>query len=68
MKTIKHSLKFVTELDETNETAQHLLSLPKEIQTVMLEQMLKDLVAPALKPIIDELNAGNSYATLKVAN
>ena len=68
MKTIKHSLKFVTELDETNETAQHLLSLPKEIQTVMLEQMLKDLVAPALKPIIDELNANNSYATLKVAN
>ena len=68
MKTITHSLKFVTELDETNETAQHLLSLPKEIQTVMLEQLLKDLVAPALKPIIDELNAGNSYATLKVAN
>ena len=68
MKTITHSLKFVTELDETNETAQHLLSLPKEIQTVMLEQMLKDLVAPALKPIIDELNAGTSYATLKVAN
>ena len=68
MKTIKHSLKFVTELDETNETAQHLLSLPKEMQTTLLEQMLKDLVAPALKPIIDELNAGNSYATLKVAN
>ena len=38
------------------------------IQTVMLEQMLKDLVAPKLKTIIDELNAGNSYATLKVAN
>jgi hypothetical protein len=68
MKTIKHSLKFVTELDETNETAQRLLSLPKEMQTTMLEQMLKDLVAPSLKPIIDELNAGNSYATLKVAN
>jgi hypothetical protein len=68
MKTITHSLKFVTELDETNETAQHLLSLPKEMQTVMLEQMLLDLVAPKLKTIIDELNAGNSYATLKVAN
>ena len=68
MKTIKHSLKFVTELDETNETAQRLLSLPKEMQTTLLEQMLKDLVAPSLKPIIDELNAGNSYATLKVAN
>ncbi len=68
MKTITHSLKFVTELDETNETAQRILSLPKEMQTAMLESMLKDLVAPALKPIIDELNANNSYATLKVAN
>ena len=68
MKTITHSLKFVTELDETNETAQRILSLPKEMQTAMLEGMLKDLVAPALKPIIDELNANNSYATLKVAN
>ena len=68
MKTITHSLKFVTELDETNETAQHLLSLPKKMQTVMLEQMLLDLVAPKLKTIIDELNEGNSYATLKVAN
>ena len=68
MKTITHSLKFITELDETNETVQHLLSLPKKMQTVMLEQMLIDLVAPKLKTIIDELNAGNSYATLKVAN
>jgi hypothetical protein len=68
MKTITHSLKFVTELDETNETAQRLLALPKPMQIAMLESMLKDLVAPALKPVIDELNAGNSYATLKVAN
>jgi hypothetical protein len=68
MKTITHSLKFVTELDETNETAQRLLALPRQTQTAMLEQMLKDLVAPAIKPLIDELNAGNSYATLKVAN
>ena len=68
MKTVKHSLHFITELDETNETVQHLLSLPKKMQTVMLEQMLIDLVAPKLKTIIDELNAGNSYATLKVAN
>jgi hypothetical protein len=68
MKTITHSLKFVTELDETNETAQRILSLPKKMQTAMLEGMLKDLVAPALKPLIDELNENNSYATLKVAN
>ena len=68
MKTITHSLKFITELDETNPTAQRILELPHQTQTAMLEQMLKDLVAPALKPLIDGLNAGNSYATLKVAN
>jgi hypothetical protein len=68
MKTITHSLKFVTELDETNPTAQRLLALPETMQIAMLESMLKELLAPALKPAIDELNAGNSYATLKVAN
>ena len=66
MKIVKHSLQFITELDETNPTAQLLLALPQEMQIVMLEGMLKELLAPALKPAIDELNAGNSYATLKV--
>jgi hypothetical protein len=66
MKLIKHSLQFVTELDETNPTAQRLLALPQEMQIAMLEGMLKELVAPALKTTLDELNAGNSYATLKV--
>ena len=68
MKTVKHSLHFITELDETNSRAQELLALPKETQTAMLNQLLIDLIVPSLKPIIDELNAGNSYATLKVAN
>jgi hypothetical protein len=66
MKLIKHSLQFVTELDETNPTAQRLLALPQEMQIAMLEGMLKELIAPALKTTLDELNAGNSYATLKV--
>ena len=66
MKLIKHSLQFVTELDETNPTAQRLLALPETMQIAMLESMLKELLGPALKPAIDELNAGNSYATLKV--
>jgi hypothetical protein len=66
MKLIKHSLQFVTELDETNPTAQRLLALPQETQIAMLEGMLKELIAPALKTTLDELNAGNSYATLKV--
>jgi hypothetical protein len=29
--------------------------------------MLKDLILPAIKPAIDEINAGGSYAILKVA-
>jgi hypothetical protein len=66
MKTIKHSLQFITELDETNPTAQRLLALDEPMQILILEGMLKELLAPALKPAIDELNAGNSYATLKV--
>ena len=68
MKTITHSLKFVTELDETNETAKQLLALPKTEQIEMLEGMLKRILVPSIQPLIDELNEGNSYATLKVAN
>ena len=66
MKQIEHSLKFITELDENDPTAKRLLSLPKEMQIAMLEGMLKSLLAPTLKPAIDELNENNSYATLKV--
>jgi hypothetical protein len=32
----------------------------------MLESMLKELLAPRLQPILDEINAGGSYAILKV--
>lgn len=66
MKIIKHSIQFITELDENNKTAQQLLSLPKEKQIFFLQGMLRELLLPTLKTAIDELNAGNSYATLKV--
>lgn len=66
MKLIKHSLQFVTELDETNSTVKTILSLPEEMQIAMLESMLKELLVPTLQPVIDLLNAGNSYAILKV--
>jgi len=33
----------------------------------MLEGMLKELLAPMIQPALDELNKGNSFATLKVA-
>ena len=68
MKTITHSLQFITELDETNPTAIRLLALPEQMQVQMLEGMLKELLAPMIQPALDEVNAGNSWATLKVAN
>ena len=66
MKTIKHSLEFITELDENNEVAQRLLNLDEDVASALLSSMVKDLIVPKLKPIMDELNAGNSYALLKV--
>ena len=67
MKTITHSLKFVTELDETNPIAQQLLALDEITQVAFLESLLKELLAPALAPALEEANKGNSWAVLKVA-
>jgi len=64
---IKHSLHFVTVVDETHPVGMQLANLEKEMQIVMLEGMLKDLISPKLGPILDEINAGGSYAILKVA-
>jgi hypothetical protein len=66
MVKVEHSLKFVTEFDETHPTARLLLSLPKSEQVAMLEGMLKELLVPALTPAIELLNENNSFATLKV--
>ncbi len=64
---IKHSLHFVTVVDETHPIGMQLLALEKEMQIAMLEGMLKELVAPALGPVLEEINKGGSYAILKVA-
>lgn len=66
MKTIEHTLRFITELDETNPTSQQLLSLDKDMQIELLEGMLHTLLVPNILPIIDGLNENNSFATLKV--
>jgi hypothetical protein len=66
MKTIEHSLRFITELDETNPTAQRLLALDKDMQAILLEGMLHNLLVPDIQPLIDNLNAYNSYATLRI--
>jgi hypothetical protein len=67
MVQIEHNLKFITEVDETHPIGMQLVSLEKEMQIVMLEGMLKDLVGSKLGPILDDINAGGSYAILKVA-
>ena len=64
---IPHTLKFVTELDETHPVAIRLLSMPHEMQIAMLESMLKELLAPRIQPALDEINERGTYAILKVA-
>lgn len=66
MKTIQHSLHFITEVDETHPTAKQLLELDKDIQIAFLETMIKDLLMPALKPALDRANENGSWAILKV--
>jgi hypothetical protein len=64
---IKHSLHFVTLLDETHPIGMQLLALEDSARVQMLEGMLKDLLAPALVPVIEDINKNGSYAILKVA-
>jgi hypothetical protein len=67
MITVKHKLSFVTEFDETHPVAQEFLRLDEISQIHLLESMLKDLIAPKLAPVLDEINARGTYAILKVA-
>jgi len=67
MTKVEHSLKFVTEFDETHPIGKQALSIPHSDLIAMLEGMLKDLLVPALGPVLDEINARGTYAILKVA-
>jgi len=64
---VEHSLKFITEFDETHPVGKSALSIPHSDLVALLESMLKDLVVPALGPVLDEINANGTYAILKVA-
>jgi len=68
MVKVEHVLKFVTEVDETHPVGIRLLSLPDEMQIVMLEGMLKELLAPMIQPALDKINENGTYAILKVAD
>jgi len=67
MKTIEHSLKFVTEFDETHPIGAQALAIPHSELVKLLEGMLKELLVPKLQPALDEINERGSYAILKVA-
>jgi len=64
---IEHHLKFVTEFTDNHPVTLQVQALPESMRLAMLEGMLKDLIAPRLQPILDEINANGSYAILKVA-
>jgi hypothetical protein len=67
MTKVEHSLKFVTEFDETHPIAKQALSIPHSDLVAMLEGMLKDLLVPAITSTLEDINARGSYAILKVA-
>ena len=67
MKKVEHSLRFITEFDETHPVAQRFFQLETSEQVLMLESMLKELILPTIQPEIDRINEGGSYAILKVA-
>ena len=64
---IEHNLKFVTEFKEGHPVTNQMKMLDESTRILMLESLLKDLVAPRLQSILDEINANGSYAILKVA-
>jgi len=66
MVSVEHSIKFVTEFDETHPISQRFLQLEDSAQVEMLEGMLKALVLPAIEPLIENINENGSYAILKV--
>jgi len=67
MKTIEHSLKFVTEFDETHPIGAQALAIPHSDLLAILEGMLKELVVPALASTLEDINSRGTYAILKVA-
>jgi len=64
---VEHNLKFVTEFKDGHPVTHQIQMLDENTRILMLEGMLKELVGTRLQPILDEINAGGSYAILKVA-
>lgn len=66
---VKHSLEFETEFDLNNlDVVQMINKYSEEQIKEILENMLKDIMAPRLQPILDEINEGGSWAVLRMVN
>jgi len=66
MKTIKHTLKLETVLDEKSVVGSQLLAMSVSKRNKIINEMVNDLLLPRLQPVLDELNENGSYAILKV--
>lgn len=67
MQKVEHTLKFITEVDETNPTGARLMALDEYARIAMLEGALRELVAPVIAERLAELNDGGSWAIVKLA-
>ena len=68
MITLKHSVNLITEIDE-NKMPDHLLSAFVNLSEVQMETLLRETFINALEGegFLDTINAGNSWAVVKVA-
>jgi hypothetical protein len=68
MITLKHSVNLITEIDE-NKMPDNLLSAFINLSEVEMERLLRETFVSVLETegFLDTINAGNSWAVLKVA-
>ncbi len=69
MITLKHSVNLVTEIDE-HKMPDDLLSRFLTLSEIQMEMLLRETFINALEGegFLDVINAGNSWATVKVDN
>ena len=65
---LKHSVNLITEIDE-NKMPDNLLSAFLNLSEVEMERLLRETFVSVLETegFLDTINAGNSWAVLKVA-
>jgi hypothetical protein len=68
MITLNHSVNLITEIDE-NKMPDHLLNAFLNLNELQMEMLLRETFISALEGegFLDTINAGNSWATVKVA-